>query len=324
MIAALWTVWWLLAAGALETGLNKWLDDRRAAGWQADVDAPNVSGFPGKFDLGLGTLALQDPETGLTVTTDGLRVTAPSYWPGQVTVHLPQSPINISTPDIALALTAKQAQATMRLRPTPDLQLDHLTATGGPWQIDLPQGKLLAAKDFRAEMAQGDRPDIYRIQMEASQPVPGELIRTALALPLDWPRAFDVLVADITVTLDAPLDRFTLENRRPHPRAIQLDRVTLVWGPLTLDIQGRVSIDSTGLPDGQFDLLFENWREGFQLAKNTGALPAKLHTQAEIMLNALANLGDDPERLELKLRFAQGQAFLGSIPLGPAPRLVLP
>ncbi|MGC1504140.1 MAG: DUF2125 domain-containing protein [Sulfitobacter sp.] len=322
--AVLWGVWWMLVSTAVETGLNGWLDDRRAVGWQADIDGMHATGFPGRIDLDLGTINLDDPETGVALTADDLRITALSYWPGDVTVLFPQTPIGISTPDVALNLTASNAQASLRLHPGTTLQLDHLNATSGPWQIDFPHGKLLNAQGFSAEMTQGDLAETYRFAIEASQLVPGGLVRTALSLPPDWPLAVEAMMADVTITFDTPLDRFTLEDRRPQPREVLVERVSLIWGPLKTSLKGRVRIDDAGVPDGQLDLLVENWRVAFDLAQKSGALAPNMRQQAEIMLNALANLGDDPAQLDLKLRFVEGRVFLGPVLIGPAPRLLLP
>jgi hypothetical protein len=314
----------MLATSALQTGLKEWLADRRAAGWQADVGAAELSGFPFQFNMELDALALSDPQTGLRITTDDLRIVVPSYWPADVTVHLPQTPIQIGTPATTLTLTTTQAHAALRLHPGLALRLDRMSATSGPLQIDLPQGKLLNAQGFSANVTQDELPEAYRFALEATQVVPAGIIRSALSLPLDWPLAFEALSADVTVTFDAPLDRFTLENRSPQPREIQIQRVSLIWGPLKMNLQGGVRVDASGMPDGQLDLLVENWRDALDLAQKSGVVAPNLRPQAEIMLNALANLGDDPSRLDLKLRFTQGRAFLGPIPIGPAPRLFLP
>lgn len=321
VLAVLWGIWWLLATTALETGLNKWLEQRRSAGWQADVSAVQLGGFPGRFDLGMDKLALKSPRTGHGFSADALRITALSYWPGNLAVHFPQTAVDISTPDVAFALTAPDARAALRLHPSPALQLDHLNAVSGPWQLDLQQGNLLNAQGFAGELRQGGTAEVYRITLDIAQLVPGGMVRRALSLPLDWPLAFDTAVADATVTFDAPLDRHTLNQPAPSPREIEIQQIALSWGPVKINLAGQIQLDASGTPEGQLDLLIENWRAALELAENAGLLGADMRPQAEVMLNALANLGGDPARLDLKLRFAEGRAFLGPIPIGPAPRL---
>ena len=313
----------MLATSALEFGVWRWLDERRAAGWQAEVDAVAVSGFPARFDMTLEAVALADPATGIRVAAQDLRIAAPSYWPADVTVFLPSTPVEISTADTVITLTAPTGQTTLRLHPKVTLQLDHLTASSGPWVLNLPQGNLLQAQDFRAEVSQTDDPKSYRFALSASQLIPGAMIRTALNLPLDWPLAFDVFGADMVVNLDAPIDRLALENRPPQPREIAVERAEAEWGPLRLSLHGNLLIDESGTPEGQLDLLVENWRDAVDLAEQSGAMPQNMRPRAEIMLNALANMGADPASLDLKLRFANGGMFLGPIPIGPAPKLIL-
>ncbi|WP_386625371.1 DUF2125 domain-containing protein [Sulfitobacter geojensis] len=324
VLGVLWGGWWMLATTALQSGLNTWLAERRAAGWQADVRAIELSGFPIKFNVALDSLSLSDPKTGLRLAADRLDVVAPAYWPADVTVRLPQTPVHIATPPVSLTITVPDAQAAVRLRPGLALELDRISTTGGALQINLPQGKLLTAQGFSAAMTQVETPETYQFALDASQLVPAGIVRSVLSLPVDWPLALDDLSVEGTVAFDAPLDRFTLENRRPQPREIAVQHATLNWGPLKLNLQGALRIDASGIPDGQLDLLVDNWRDAFDLAQKSGMIAPNMIAQAEIMLNALSNLGNDPSQLDLKLQFTQGRAFLGPIPIGPAPRLFHP
>ena len=323
VLAGLFCGWWMLASATVERGLATWVGDRRAEGWQAELTALPVTGFPTRFDLVLNDLALADPATGLALRMQGLQLTARSYWPGDVAVTLPQTPIEFSTPDARLTVTAKEAKAALRLHPGPTLELDQMVATSGAWQLDGPAGNLLQASDADAEITQGAKAETYRFALSAGQLVPGGLIRTALRLPVDWPLAFDAFAADVTIIFDAPLNRYTLEDRRPQPREIEAKRIDFHWGPLRLNATGRLAIDPTGVAEGEVKLLVENWRSALDLAEQSGAMADRLRPQAELMLNALANMGDNPETLDLTLGFRDGGMFLGPISLGPAPHLIL-
>ena len=323
LLAVLWYGWWMLASSMLERSVAGWLTDRRAEGWQADVAAVTMAGFPGRLDMTLESVALADPATGVALDAGELRLSALAYWPGDVTVTLPNTPIRLTTPDISLSVTAQAAQADLRLHPRTSLQLERLSATSGPWTLDAPEGPLLWADDFSAEVIQGQEAETYRFALNATQLTPGGRIRKTLKLADDWPLAFETFIADVTVTFDAPLDRFTLENRRPQPREIHADRIEAHWGGLRLVAQGMLSVDAEGIPDGQLDLLFENWREALDLAGKNGAVPAGMLPQAELMLSALAYMSDNPDTLDLSIAFRGGAAYLGPISLGPAPRLIL-
>ena len=323
VLATLWGGLWMLASSMLENGMTRWFTDRRAEGWQAEVGTISMTGFPGKLNMTVKVVSLADPATGVAFNAEELLISARSYWPAYVTVKLPSTPIGLRTPDISLSIEANATQVDLRLRPHTALQLEQLSAISGPWQLNTPEGPLLWAEDFSAEVIQGQVAETYRFALSANQLTPGGLIRDALLLAPDWPPAFEAFAADVTVTFDTPLDRFTLEDRRPQPREIQADRIELHWGALRLSAEGKLNVNTTGIPDGHLDLLIENWREALDITKKSGVLPAGVLPQAELMLTALANMNDDPETLDLSITFKDGATYLGPIPLGPAPSLIL-
>lgn len=322
LLALLWSGWWFGASVLLERAMTDWLADRRAQGWQAQADVA-LTGFPLRFNAALSDLALTDPETGVAIETARLDIGAPAYWPGDLTVTLPETPMRFVSDGNTAFVIARNGAAMLQLHPGTALELERLHATADAWQINTPNSNLLSAEDLSAEITQTETAETYRFALTAGQLAPGDLLRQVLMLPEDWPRAFDSFAADLTLRFDAPLDRFTLEDRRPQPRDIRISQISAQWGPVGLNAVGALNIDAQGVPAGTLTVVIENWRRVLDLAERGGAMPASMRPQAELMLNALANLGDDPDRLDLRVRFEDGNAFLGPIALGPAPRLIL-
>ena len=98
LAALAWVGWWWAASTGLHRGLDGWLADRRAEGWQAEVSAMDGGGFPLSLRATMRDLALADPDTGIAVRTQALNVTAPAWWPGDVTLVLDDRPIRIASP----------------------------------------------------------------------------------------------------------------------------------------------------------------------------------------------------------------------------------
>ncbi|MFK7836429.1 MAG: DUF2125 domain-containing protein [Sulfitobacter sp.] len=324
VLAVLWCGWWWLAATIAERSVTGWFDARRTEGWQAKTRSVEVSGFPLRLGTTVSDIALADPDTGVAFDASALTLSVPAYWPGDVTLRLPEDTVRLATPDGTLTLKAQGAQADLRLHPGTALELEELSAVSGPWQANDLRGNLLSADDLRVAITQdASMPARYRFALDATTLTPGDVIRNALVLPNDWPLSFDAFVADITVLFDLPLDRTTLEDRRPQPRAVDLTEVDLIWGALRLNAKGGLQIAMDGTPDGNLNLRLENWRQILDLAEKAGFVDAGLRQQGELLLNALANMSGGPDTMDLTLAFRDGGMFLGPIYLRPAPKIML-
>ncbi len=323
LLASVWSGWWYLASAGIERGLNLWLDDRRAAGWQAEVSDVSTFGFPFTLGILVKDMRLASPVSGISVAADRVETSTPAWWPGYITLRVPDTPILLSDPTGSLALHITAGQIGMRLHPGTSLQLESLAATAGPWILDTPQGGILAADDFRlAALQDAASEQTYRFSISAGNLTPGSLPRRTLGLPGTWPQAFDSFDADMVVTFDRPLDRTSLEQTPPLPRRIALDRALVAWGDVSLSVGGALTLDDEGVPSGAVTLKARNWPTMLAMSERLGWIAPEALPQTETMLRALANTGDDPDALDLTLTFADGQMSLGSIPLGPAPRLI--
>lgn len=324
VLALLWCGWWWLAATMVQRGATGWLAERRAAGWQAEVSSLDVAGFPLTLGATAGGITLADPATGVALDASSLTLAAPAYWPGDITLSLPETPLRLVTPDVTLLIKAPGAAADLMLHPGADLQLETLTARSDRWQVNTAQGNLLSGDGFHAEVTQDlMQTDSYRFAIQAQGFTPGDLLRNAVALPADWPLALDALRGDLMVRFERPLDRYTLEDSRPQPREITIQQLDAAWGPLRFNASGRVLVDAAGIPEGEIALRLENWRHMLDLAQGAGILPASQRGQAEFMLSALSNMGGDAETMNVTVAFRQGAMFVGPITFGQAPRLTL-
>ncbi len=324
LLAVVWSGWWWMAASVIDRGLDGWMAARRAEGWQAEAAPITTTGFPFELQTQIMDLSLADPETGLALRLDGTTVSAPAYWPGYVTLSVPSTPIELHIADSRHLFRLQDGIARLHLHPGVSLELDSMQTHGGAWQWNTRQGNALAGDDWAMQVAQ-DTGDIekYQFDLHITNLRPGDQLRTLLSVPSDWPLSFEHFSADLAVTFDRPWDRRAVEDQRPQPRRITLQEAKATWGPIRLVANGDLIVDNVGIPEGAANLLVENWTELLDLAVAGGVLPANIRPQTQAMLGALANMGGDPTRLDLSLRFAAGEMYLGPIRLGPAPRIVL-
>jgi hypothetical protein len=301
-----------------------WLQDRRAEGWQAVISDSLSTGFPHRFALGLQDLALADPATGVAVQTSQVSITAPSYWPGYVTLHLPSDPMLVASPMLKSQVQAQEAVANLRLHPGHRLELDTMALTSAAWSLGVGETPLVGAGDLTLAMVQDEtNPLQYGFDVQAGQLEIGATLRSALRVPQDWPVRFDTFALRAKVQFDAPWDRFAIERERPQPRRISLDLAQARWGDLNLRLAGDLDVDAAGVPTGKISVQAQNWRDMLDLAQTTGLLPRALRQQAEDSLNALASLTGNPNSIDVQLNFVGGMIAVGFIPLGPAPRLII-
>ena len=324
VIALLWSGWWTFAAYGLRNGAQLWLQDRRNEGWQADTAGIDVAGFPTQLALTFQNPAFADPDTGVAFETDALRLSAPAWWPGYLTVSLPTDSFTAASPIDRISVVAEEGVAALRLNPGAALELEHAGITSGPWQIASKAGPLWAAQALDSRVQQSPQlAEQYEIEFAAPAFTPGEVIRDALRAPDSWPVEFDSLSAHATVTLDRPLDRLTIESARPQPRAIDLHIAQAEWGALLLRASADLDVSEQGLVSGDLNLQARNWQDIVELAERSGALPSTLRPQVENILSALARGSGNPDTLDLTLKAQDGSVFLGFVPLGTIPPLFL-
>ena len=318
-----WCAWWWIAASSFERNLTGWFTQRHDEGWQADMSGLRRAGFPLVLEITLENPALADPDTGLAVQTTALVLRAPAYWPGDVTVTLPDDAASVATPNGSLALKAQRAQTDLRLHPGPALELEALTLQSGTWSISAPEGPLLSGASMSVTAIQSQTPEEYIVALSLPGLSPGALSRSTFRIPNDWPVTFETVDLDLAVTFDGVWDKRALEEQRPQPRQIHLRLADIAWGDLRIKAAGQLAVDDAGVPTGVVSLQAQNWQDILQLAETAGALPTVLRDQAERVLSGLAGASGNPNTLDIQLNFMRGWVALGFIPLGPAPRLIL-
>jgi len=324
ILAILCGGWWAIASTGLQRGISKWFDARRAEGWQADVARIDKKGFPLQLHAQLTDVALADPETGLAVSMTTLDLSAPIYWPGYVTVTLPETPITLASAALRATLTAADAKADLRLRPGTALQLQSLGFAGKAWAIDTAVGSVAGGDSIAVSMTQQTKGQpVYDVRIDAGSLTPGAIPRAFLGLSEDWPLAFDTVTGAMSVTFDKVWDRSAVERRRPQPRVIDLQNMQFVWGPVEILATGNVTVDDAGLATGTVSVKAENWPAMVDMAQSAGYLRPDIRPQVEQMLGGLAQMSGRTDGLDLTISLKEGRMSMGFIPLGRAPRIVI-
>lgn len=326
LLAALgWSGYWFMVSSGVKVGLGNWLEERRAEGWVAETSDITVLGFPNRIDTTLSDVELADPETGLAWEADFLQLLALSYRPNHVIAVWPPEQ-RLATPYDKFDLASTDMRASLILAPNTDLTLERLTLTAENLTITRSgerDSTDLNKLTLAAERAAVDPEPSYRLGLAADGFSPALPWRLQLDPSETLPKSLDALSVDMTVTFDAPWDRFAIERARPQPRKIKVRLAEARWGQLELLLAGDLTVDDAGVPTGSLTVKARNWREILDLGVASGVVPEGLAGSLRDGLGLISQLAGNPRTLDLPLEFARGRVFLGPVPIGPAPVLRL-
>ena len=320
--AGLWSGWWMVGSQGAKAGFAGWFETRRAAGWQADYADLTLRGFPNRFDATFTDLVLADPGTGWVWSAPFFQVLALSYQPNHVIAVWPDRH-RLSTPEGPVDITSAALTASIRVDAGPALALARANLVAETLTLTDARAEAATATALRAAVERVDgTAESYRIGFTAEDLSLPAGLRRLIGASDRLPPRLSAFRADLTARFDRPWDRSAIETARPQPVAIDLALAEAKWGDLELALAGKVAV-ADGTPEGSVTIKARNWREMLVMARTSGALAPALADQAEGILGMLARTTGHPETLDLPLTFRGGLTFVGPLPVGPAPRLVL-
>ena len=324
VVAGLWGGYWFLGARAMETALGGWLDARAAEGWVAEYDDLRTAGFPNRFDTTVNGLELADPANGVAWSAPFFQILTLSYRPNHIIAAWPPEQ-TFATPHERVTLTSDTLRASVVFQPGTALTLDRSSielaglrmVSSAGWSGEIPEGRIATRQTPALENAH----DVF---FEALRVRPSEPIVAALDPAGLLPPVIETLQIDMTLGLDAPLDRFAIERARPAITSVDLREVRARWGDMDLRASGELTVDAQGIPTGSVTVRAENWRQMLEVARTAGVVPEQFLPTVARALEVLAGMSGSPDTLDAPLTFQRGFITFGPFPLGRAPRLVLP
>lgn len=317
--AVSWSGWWFWQAQIVRGASNQWFDTRQSQGWTAEYDAYHLRGFPNRLDQTFENLNLSDPSTGLVWEAPFFQtfqlVYNPSHlilaWPDTQTVKYAGQSLDISSEGLRASVIAPSGKPIERANI--EATVLNVKPQGG---TALALAGLLAAAQRQDQIGL-----VYRIALSANAAASGKQQGSSTAIA---PQSLQALQGDVTVTLDRPLTVEALTTKRPKLTKIDLQQAEYRYGHLLLKLAGSMDVDDLGRLDGELNLRAENWRDLVKAARDAGHIPETLAETLEQSLGLVAGLSGRKDTLDLPLRLREGAIWLGPIPLGDAPRLILP
>lgn len=320
-----WFGWWFWARAAQEAAILSWFDQRRAAGWQAELDDLTVEGFPNRLDARLTGLTLADPVSGWAWEAPRLDIYQLAYDPGRVIVEWPEDQ-TVAAPGARAAVRAETMRASAAFADPATLALERSSMeivqagvaaeTGWTASVDRYQHHIR-----RAPAGAGPE-NTYEFRVDAARVRPPAFLRRMADPAEALPAYLETLALEGRAALDRPLDIYAFEGTKPQLTALSLKEAQAKWGELALSVTGSLHADGAGYAAGDLDISARNWRAMLDAAVSAGALDPSLAKALKEGLGLIARLAGDPKELNVTLTYSGGYAKIGPIPVGPAPRLL--
>lgn len=230
-----------------------------------------------------------------------------------------------------LAVTAAEAELSLRVSPGSDMAISRVAAISGPVTVE--GQPLLEALDAQAQMvAMGAAaPRAARAAYDLSGAMRDLTGMRLLPRPPALADHAISLEGAARVFLTAPF-RQAADAPEPQIVGISSEGVTLTLGTQSLRLAGSLQAGEDGRAEGAAFIYTTDARAWLQLAADLGAIPAVTVALAETALQQAAEMPvdlpagvpapADPARGELRvpLIFRDGKSFLGPVPVGEAPR----
>ncbi|MFV0361282.1 DUF2125 domain-containing protein [Tropicimonas sp.] len=326
IVALGWSAWWGWGAWTTEHNLTRWLEARRAQGWQAEWSDISVKGYPTRIDTTISGLTLANTAAGWVWNTPFFQILGLNYEKNHYVLVWADS-MDLQTPSERIAVDGEDLRGSVTFVPGAARELDDATlvfkglalSSDAGWTATLDEMRLASRpnenrantmRDVALELA-GLHPESAALQ---------NLARLGIVSP-----NVERLNADLTVTFDRPWDRTALEDaHRPQPRAIDIRDAGILWGKLELRVAGDLTMDASGTVSGRMQIKATNWRDMLALMRQTGTVPDAVVDTIDAALKLLSGLVGPSDTLDIPLTFADGHTRIGIVPVGPAPVIRLP
>ncbi len=320
VMALIYSAYWFIGATATERGARGALDNLTQQGWDISYDSLNTRGFPSRFDTTFDEIDLSAPDGSIRFSAPFVQTMSLSYQPNHVIAAFPERQV-LTLGGQEIVIEADRLRASGGVAANTALSLDMLTAEVGAavltsnfgWDLALDSG-LLALRE------KGPQAFSYDAYINADGvALPSNLI--ALFDPTNaHPAKITTVVLDTTLTLDRGLDRHSLaeiERDPPLLTAVELNKLTVNWGEMSLTGDGQFVIGTDGRPEGEITIRASEWRAMIDLLRSAELIQPGLLTMAEGFATSLSG---GATQLELPITFRDGIMLLGPLPVGPAPK----
>ena len=297
-----WSVYWVIGGRIMDERVERWLDFPADSNWSVAYDSVALAGYPNRFDTTVTGFELRHKDSEAAWRINPLRLFALSYqpqkfiavWPAEQTIILPRGGlVDVFTDDMRASMSfgtdALPYEAVMSIKGA-------LLAT--PMGAVPIEDVLLAMRVVDSGDGEGSGAD-YDVDMRVD----------GLYLPVqDEPSRIDGHIRARVVMDEARVDIMSSNVR--------------VQG-VVLQATGSLGADADGYLIGDLSVAVQNYTELPALLAVYGVIKPTMAARVGKTLSFISALALDKSRVSVPLRFDGGKMYLGPLPIGEAPRVIV-
>ncbi len=300
-----WSVYWVIGGRIMQERVERWLDFPADSSWSVAYDSVALAGYPNRFDTTVTGFELRHKDSEAAWRINPLRLFALSYqpqkfiavWPAEQTVVLPRGGlVDVFTDDMRASMSfgvdALPYEAVMSIKGA-------LLAT--PMGAVPIEDVLLAMRAVDGEGAGAD----YDVDMRVD----------GLYLP----------VQDEPSRIDGHIRARVVMDAESVARVARVDIMSsdVRMQGVVLQATGSLRADADGYLIGDLSVAVQNYTELPALLAVYGVIKPTMAARVGKTLSFISALALDKSRVSVPLRFDGGKMYLGPLPIGEAPRLVI-
>ena len=324
-------VYWWIAADQAETAVERWIQDWRRGGYTVEVADRSLGGFPGVVALDLDQVRLVDPEGVWAWESEGVRFEVRPWAPTDYRLELfgasrLTAPIDGAPARIDLAHERAVGGATINLQGAlrrATLTLDQLRIDSADLALDAGAERVVLTLDLPDE--------------PPTRPADPSAELTLAADGVDLPPRHAGPLGDRVERLSTHMRllgpmpqtglRRALSQWRDSGGRLETPWLRVGWGPLGLDAEGAMTLDSELRPEGGYQARISGLDGTIDRFRDAGLIDP---TAARLLAGGaklFSRQGSDGRAyIEMPLTAENGGLYLGPIrvaqlpPVVPAPR----
>lgn len=325
VVAAGWVLLWFHIADLVKSNIVAWATERRPDGWAVEWRLLSVSGFPVRWDANI-------------IGARAKRTGAEPQWfwrgPERLTLHYrPWSPRTFelaapgrhifgpddATPETTVTVTARMVDGRLTL--DDEGEIDQLSLALDAASASMDEAAPVRIRSLRASLGAGATDPSAPPHRQVTARLVVDVV--GITLPPDLRPVLGHVIGRASLTASL-LGRFPSEELedalvgwRDGGGTVEVARLGLGWGPLTIDGDGTVALDADLQPQAALSARIAGYGETVDALVRAGMIRPQPAFIAKMALGALARTpqGGGPPEIQVPLTIQQRQLYVGPVAL---------
>ena len=281
LVATAYSAYWFYVRGELETGIDDWITEQRAAGAEVEFASKRVGGFPYRFALDVEAPRFASADGSLDWRGEDLQIVMQPWNFSHAIIRSPgRNEIAQANGADMTAILSRKAAASLKW------DEEGLTDFG----LSLPEESLVFANgDVALDGLTANLIEVPEAEFGSRLSVDWQVIRLDPAMLDGTQYAF--------LGTELQASRLRLEGQGfgifgPAPsRNTEIAQLLFNWGPLQLGAKGKFDIDAAGYPNGNLMLRLENGDALEEALREAGLMSGVLGGSVNYILSGSRNDG---------------------------------